>query len=54
MEKPKAPSQHDAQDTKHAKPAVEKPITDTDAANISGGVAGGDDDLEDLEVERLR
>ncbi len=53
MEAPKAPSQQDANDVINTTPAAE-PITDTDAAKISGGVMGGDDDLEDLEVERRR
>lgn len=54
MEKPKTPSQNDSNASTQAKPATEKPITDKDAANISGGLMGGDDDLDDLEVERLR
>ena len=29
-----------------------KPVTHDKAGNVKGGVRGGDDDLEDLEVER--
>ena len=32
----------------------EKPLTDEVTSKIAGGQMGGDDDLDDLEVERLR
>jgi hypothetical protein len=53
MESPKAPTDLDATIVESL---PDKPVTEADADAIKGGVrrriAGGDDDLEDLEVER--
>lgn len=53
MESPKAPTDLDAT-TIESLP--DKPVAEIDADAIKGGgrrrIAGGDDDLDDLEVER--
>ena len=51
METPKDPSEFEA---KAIESLPEKPVKDQDAGAIKGGALrrGGDDDLDDLEVER--
>ena len=49
METPKTPSKLTAD---AAKSVPDQPITDEEAEGVAGGLMGGDDDLEDLEVER--
>jgi hypothetical protein len=53
METPKAPSDLDATSIESL---PEAPVAEVDADAVKGGtrrrVTGGDDDLEDLEVER--
>ena len=53
MESPQKPSPFDA---KPIESLPEKPVTDKDATDIKGGalLRGGDDDLEDLEIEYRR
>lgn len=51
METPQESSEFEA---KAIESLPEKPVADKDASDIKGGLMGGDDDLEDLEVERLR
>jgi hypothetical protein len=53
MDTPRQPSEFEAAPIENL---PEKPTTDQDADSIKGGairrIYGGDDDLEDLEVER--
>jgi hypothetical protein len=53
METPRQPSELEARPIENL---PEKPPTDKDADSIKGGairrIVGGDDDLDDLEVER--
>ncbi len=51
METPQQPHEFEA---KVVESLPEKPLKDQDTANITGGLMGSDDDLDDLEVERLR
>ena len=51
METPQQSSEFEA---KAIESLPEKPVKDQDASEIKGGLMGGDDDLEDLEVERFR
>ena len=41
-------------DKRQAEKEQPRELTDQELAKVSGGVRGGDDDLDDLEVERLR
>jgi hypothetical protein len=55
METPKTPSNLEPNAVESL---PDKPVTDSDADAVKGGavrrIMGGDDDLEDLEVERFR
>lgn len=52
METPQQPNEFEAKAKVESLP--EKPVADQDAGAIKGGalLRGGDDDLDDLEVER--